>query len=295
MRVVVFGAGALGSFFGGMLSKKHDVLLVGRKEHVDAINGGGLAIEGKTDFVAFPEASTSMREGDDADLVILTVKAYDTEEAVKEIAGKCSAPILSLQNGLRNEEMIERIAGADRAVGGVTTHGVRYVAPGRVEHTGIGETIVGEMDGSVSGRVKKFADALTGCGVHTEVSSNIKREIWRKAVVNAAINPLTAILRCRNGYLLENEHARKLMGRICREGMAVAGGLGLGIGDAMEKAEEVARLTAENQSSMLQSLLRKRRTEIEFINGEIARVGRKVGVETPVNSTIVEIIRAMES
>jgi len=156
------------------------------------------------------------------------------------------------------------------------------------------QTIIGEMDGSVSGRVRKFADALTGCGVHTEISSNIKREIWRKAVVNAAINPLTAILGCRNGYLLENEHARKLMEGICREGMAVAGGLGVDIGDAVEKAMEVARLTADNQSSMLQSLLRKRRTEIDFINGEIVRAGEREGVETPLNSIIVSLVKAME-
>lgn len=294
MRVVVFGAGALGSFFGGMLSKKHDVLLVGRKEHIDSINGNGLRIEGKTDFVAFPEASTSMEEGDDADLVILTVKAYDTEKAVEEIERKCPAPVLSLQNGLGNEETIGIIAGASRVVGGVTTHGVRYVSPGRVEHTGVGETVIGEMDGSVSDRVKKFADAITECGIKTMVSENIKREIWRKAVVNAAINPLTAILGCRNGYLLENEHTRKLMEEICMEGIAVAGGVGVDIGDAVEKVMEVARLTADNQSSMLQSVLRKKKTEIDFINGEIVRTGRKVGVKTPVNSTIVEIVRAME-
>ena len=294
MRVVVFGAGALGSFFGGMLSKRHDVLLVGRKEHVDAINGNGLRIEGKTDFVAFPEASISMEAGDDADLVILTVKAYDTEEAAEEIAGRCYAPVLSLQNGLGNEETIAKIAGSGRAIGGVTTHGVRYVAPGVVEHTGVGETVIGEMDGSVSDRVKKFADMMTECGIRTNVSENIKKEIWRKAIVNSAINPLTAILGCRNGYLLKNEHARKLMEEICMEGMAVSKSIGIDVDNAVEKAEEVARLTSENQSSMLQSLLRHKKTEIEFINGKIVGIGRKERVETPVNSAIVEIVRAME-
>ncbi len=278
-----------------MLSGRHDVLLIGRKSHVDEIKKNGLEISGKTNFVAHPDAAAAMGREDEADLVILTVKAYDTEKAVREIVDKCPAPILSLQNGLKNEDTISKIAGGKRAVGGIITHGVRYLSPGKIIHTGTGETIIGEMDGSLSERIKKFANALTECGIETKVSGNIRTEIWRKAIVNAAINPLTAILGCKNGYLLEDEHAKKLMKEICMEGMAVSKSIGIDIsGDIVEKAREVARLTADNHSSMLQSINRNKRTEIDYINGEIVRTGRRNGIETPINSALVEIVKAME-
>jgi len=294
MKIVVFGAGALGSFVGGMLSKKHDVILVGRKSHVEKINKKGLRISGETDYVAHPGATTFLEEMD-ADLVILTVKAYDTREAVKEIVKKCDSPILSLQNGIGNEDIISEIAGRETTIGGITTHGVRYVSPGNIIHTGKGETIIGEMDGSLTRRVKNFADAMTECGLDTEISRNITREIWRKAIVNASINPLTAVLRCKNGYLLENENARRLMKKICSEASMAAKSNGIDVGNVMEKVEEVAHLTKENYSSMLQSVIMGKKTEIDYINGEIVKIGMKNGIEMPANSFLIELVKAMEN
>lgn len=294
MKIVVFGAGALGSFVGGMLSKKHDVILVGRENHVKEINKKGLRISGETDYVAHPDAITFL-EKQDADLVILTVKAYDTRQAVEEIAGKCDSPILSLQNGIGNEDIISEIAGRERIIGGITTHGVRYVSPGNIIHTGKGETIIGEMDGSISERVKNFADAMTECGIETKVSRNIRREIWRKAIVNASINPLTAVLRCKNGYLLENKHAMSLMKKICMEASMAAKSNGIDVGDVMEKVEEVAYMTKENYSSMLQSVIMGKKTEIDYINGEIVKIGMKKGIEMPVNYVLIELVKAMEN
>jgi 2-dehydropantoate 2-reductase len=234
-------------------------------------------------------------EDNGIDLVILTVKAYGTINAAKKIRNACSAPILSLQNGIKNEEIIEKIVGEKRTIGGITTHGVRYISPGKIRHTGMGNTIIGEMDGSVSKRIKKFASAFSECGIETTISSNIRKEIWRKAIVNASINPLTAILRCRNGYLLDNKHAKKLMECICREAVMVSKSAGMDPGDEIiKKVEEVACLTRENYSSMLQSIIRNKKTEIDHINGEIVKIGRKNGIETPINSTLVAIIKAME-
>jgi len=294
MKIVVFGAGALGSFVGGMLSKKHDVVLVGRENHVEEINKKGLRISGETDYVAHPGATTFI-EKQDADLVILTVKAYDTYQAVKEIVKKCDSPILSLQNGIGNEDIISEIAGRERTVGGITTHGVRYVSPGNIIHTGKGETIIGEMDGSLTRRVKNFADAMTECGIETKVSGNIMREIWRKAIVNASINPLTAVLRCKNGYLLENKHAMGLMKKICNEASMAAKSNGIDVGDVMKKVKEVAYLTRENYSSMLQSVIMGKNTEIDYINGEIVKIGMKKGIEMPANSFLIELVKAMEN
>jgi len=303
-----------------MLSKKHDVILVGRENHVEEINKKGLRISGETDYVAHPDAITFL-EKQDADLVILTVKAYDTRQAVEEIVGKCDSPILSLQNGIGNEEIISEIAGRERTIGGITTHGVRYVSPGNIIHTGKGETIIGEMDGSltrrvgsISERVKNFADAMTECGIETKVSRNIRREIWRKAIVNASINPLnirreiwrkaivnasinplTAVLRCKNGYLLENKHAMSLMKKICMEASMAAKSNGIDVGNVMKKVEEVAYMTKENYSSMLQSVIMGKKTEIDYINGEILKIGMKKGIEMPANSFLIELVKAMEN
>lgn len=278
-----------------MLSRKHDVLLIGRRDHVHAIKKNGLKISGKTNFIAYPDATVTMKEGNEIDIVILAVKAYDTEKAVKKIANICSAPILSLQNGIKNEEIVMEISGEKRAIGGITTHGVRYISPGEVCHTGVGETIIGEMDGSISERIKKFANMLSECRIETKISEDIRKEIWRKAIVNAAINPLTAILRCKNGYLLETTHTKKLMEDICKEATMVSKSAGIDVGnDVIKKVKEVAYLTRENHSSMLQSAIRNKRTEIDYINGEIARIGKKNGIETPINSTLVAIIKAME-
>lgn len=289
---MIYGAGALGSYVGGMLSRQHEVTLVGRREHMDAIRQAGLHITGETEVVAHPTVATSLDR--DADLVVLTVKAYDTAAAARDIAATCSAPVLSLQNGLDNEQTLADALGQRRVIGGVTSHGVRYLEPGHVEHTGTGETAIGELDGALSRRVEAIAGMLTECGIATTVSSDIRREIWRKAVVNAAVNPLTAMLGCKNGRLLEDEQLRQLMHRICEEGAAVARACSVDVGSITATAEEVARRTADNHSSMLQSLQRGQPTEIDHINGAIAAHGEKHGVATPVNETLTRLVAAME-
>ncbi|MDD3493308.1 MAG: 2-dehydropantoate 2-reductase [Candidatus Thermoplasmatota archaeon] len=298
MNVIVYGAGALGSFFGGLLSTQHQVTLVGRPAHVQAVKREGLRISGETSLVAHPAAVTSLSEAPDAvhsDLVLLTVKAFHTRQAVEDVAAHTSAPLLSLQNGLGNEEAIAEGAGEGRALGGVTTHGVLFVEPGHVRHTGSGDTIVGELDGSLSPRVRRIADGFSAAGIPTLVSSDIRRDLWRKALVNAAINPLSAVLRCKNGYLLENPHARRVMEDVCEEGSAVARAAGIDVGqDVMDRVTEVATHTRENLSSMLQSLLAGKRTEIDHINGVIVSRGQEEGISTPVNATLISIVRALE-
>jgi len=290
---VIYGAGALGSFVGGMLSQRHEVTLVGRREHMTAIKQHGLCISGATELTVHPMTAEALSDRD-VDLVVLTVKAYDTAAAAEDIAATCGAPVLSLQNGLENEQTLQEMLGEGRVIGGVISHGVRYAGPGHVEHTGTGDTVIGELDGTISRRVETIADALSGCDIATTPSDDIWRMIWRKAVVNAAINPLTALLRCRNGFLLENEDTRRLMHTICREGIMVASACDVDVNDVVEQAELVARRTARNHSSMLQSLEHGRPTEIDHINGAIAAHGKKHGVAAPVNETLTRLVRALE-
>jgi 2-dehydropantoate 2-reductase len=300
MKILVFGTGALGGFVGGILSQKYDVTIYGREGKMLPIQNSGLRITGVTDIVVHPKTVYKLEDLKDLifDLIILTVKSYDTEsamEAIKEIIGEKSA-VLSLQNGLDNEEIISKIIGKQRTIGGVTSHGLTFVEPGHVRHAGEGETKIGEMDGQQSERIKEIAQVLSSSGIETEISSNIKKEIWIKGIVNAGINPLTALTRLQNGYLLKIPSLEKLLEKTCLEFIEAAKleGIDLSDCDTIEKTKMVASLTAENRSSMLQDIERGRKTEIDSINGKIVMIGQKHGIETPINSTLVSLIKGIE-
>lgn len=294
MRFIVFGAGALGSLFGGLLSRHHDVLLVGREEHLSAIARRGLIIEGITSGIFHPATEW---DGSSYDVVLLTTKAYDTERAAREIRATFGEmTVLSLQNGIGNEEMLAEVFGRERVVGGVTSHGATFIEPGRIRHAGAGETLVGMLDATAPDVLKKIADAFNRCGIPTAITGTIQREIWRKTAINAAINGLTSILRCRNGFLLENEHASHLLERVCDECRAIARAVHVDIGeDISEKTREVASHTAENISSMLQDILKGKKTEVDEIHGVFAATAHAHGISAPVTEFLTHAIKAMEN
>ncbi len=300
MKILLFGAGALGGFLGGLLYRKYDVTLYGREEKLLPIQKSGMKITGINDFVAHPKTIFTPEElsAQEFELVILAVKSYDTNSAmdiIKKFASQTSK-ILSLQNGLDNEIKIAEAIGEERTLGGVTSHGITYVGPGHVHHAGIGETIIGEMDGRETERIKEVAWALSSVGIETRISGNIGSEIWTKGIVNAAINPLTALTRLRNGFLLKIPHLTRLLEDTCSECIKVAEAAKIDLlgCNVIEKTKNVARLTAENRSSMLQDIERGKRTEIESINGAIVEVGKKHGVKTPINSSLVALVKGIE-
>lgn len=300
MKILVFGAGALGGFVGGVLSQKYDVTLFGREKKMLPIQNSGLRITGVTDIVAHPKVAFDPNDlkGGDFDLIILAVKSYDTDSAMEIIKNILSqnTSVLSLQNGLDNEVKISKSIGKHRTLGGVTSHGLTFMEPGHVHHAGVGETKIGEMDGSESERIIEIADALSSVGIETKVSQEIKKEIWVKGIVNAGINPLTALTRLKNGYLLKIPSLEKLLESTCTECIEVAkvDGKDLSVSDTIEMTKNVAKLTAENRSSMLQDIERGRKTEIDSINGRIVEIGKKHGIETPINSTLVSLIKGIE-
>ena len=295
MRFLVFGAGAMGSLIGGLLAQKHDVTLVARKAHVEAIRKQGLVIHGRTELRVEPRAVETAADAYRPDVVLLTVKSYDTETAVRELRPFWqTATILSLQNGLGNVEQLA--CAADRVLGGVTYHGVTFVGPGEVTHAGTGDTVVGPIKGSSPEEAERIRAAFEGCGLAATVTEDIQRVLWTKAVVNACFNPITGLLRVRSGALGRSGELMECCRWVVDEAVAVARGEGIDLApDAlMERVRAVASATAENKSSMLQDLERGRRTEIDAINGWIAQKGAEHGLACPVNRTLTLLVKAAE-
>ncbi len=294
VKILVFGAGAIGSLLGGLLSRDHDVTIVARKAHVDAVNRKGLRIEGLTTFLAWPTATEATPDGD-FDLVFVTTKAYDTATAVDALRASWRRSVfVTLQNGLGNAEAIA--AKADRVVAGTTTHGVTFAAPGHIVHAGAGDTIVGAWRGVDGSDVRRIADALTAAGIRTTVTDDVLRELWAKAVVNAAINPLTAVLRRPNGVLARDQDLRGIVERLAREGASAgkAAGIAMDPDDVAGRALEVAAKTAENRSSMLQDVERGHRTEVDAITGALLRAAAAAGLALPYNERVYELVRGLE-
>lgn len=295
MKVLVFGAGALGSVFGGLLSTRHEVTLVGRKDHVDAVRRDGLHLSGLNEGAYGPAACLTTEGLEVQDLVLITVKAYDTRTAVREVASVVGEGTLvaSLQNGLGNSKILEQAFGT-RAVIGVPFLGATHLGPGRVCLAGLGETVVGSSSGH-HGSAIAVGEVLSEGGITTRVSANICSEVWLKALVNACINPITALVRQENGCIRQRPDLCELSRSVCSEcaKVAAAKGISLGRSDPFEKVLEVARLTARNRSSMLQDVERGKRTEIDAINGAIADVGESLGLEMPLNRALWSLVRSL--
>jgi len=299
LKVVIVGSGAMGSLFGGLLAKSGvDITLVGRKKAVEVIKRDGLSITGVSgDHRVKVEITHKPSEIGVADLVMIIVKAYDTEQAVidaKPLIGK-NTWVMCLQNGLGNEETAANVVGKERIIRGVTTNGAILEKPGKVIHTGAGETIIGRCYGPNTPEVENIAQMLTQSGLTTTVTQNITGVVWGKTLVNAGINPFGALTGLRNGELLEVPEIVVSMKELVREGMEVAYRLGVNLTfDPVEKTFEVARETAENKNSMLQDIERGKRTEIDYINGAISRYGQKHKVPTPMNDLITSLVKGLE-
>jgi 2-dehydropantoate 2-reductase len=183
------------------------------------------------------------------------------------------------------------VVSKEKIVGGSTTLGANELGPGYIHHAGEGDTFIGELNGSLSTRVREIAETLTEAGIRVGVREDIRKIIWNKLIINVGINALTAILRVRNGVLVEHQPSKNLMEAAVSEAVRVAATQGIVFDEAeiQNRVKEVARRTAENRSSMLQDMLAGRRTEIDYINGAVARLG-----DSPVNRALCDLVRALE-
>ncbi len=259
MRIAVFGAGALGSVIGAILSHKNDVLLITRGEHLKRIKERGLVVKGLTDGTYRLNAESYYPGG--YDLIILTVKAYQTEDALREIKREYSGePLITFQNGVG---VVNTLTDFD-IIPGVTSHGATLLEPGTVMHAGYGDTYIGEKDGRITERVLTIAKNFTECGLKTEVVNDIMERRWIKAAVNACINPLATVLNVPNGVLVEDENLKEIMRCIANECSSVLAEKGINA-DIFSLAIDVAKKTGKNICSMLQDVRRGRKTEVDYI------------------------------
>jgi 2-dehydropantoate 2-reductase len=300
MKIVIMGAGAMGSLFAGFLvSSDQEVWLVDiRQEQIDAIRSVGLTVEknGKSQILHVNATSdvTSMGK---ADFVLFFVKSYHTEKAASDafILQKEDTIFLTLQNGLGNEEAICKFINPKKVMLGVTNHGATLLGPGHIRHAGWGKTYIGELDGKITDRATYVARTFSNAEIETEVSPNIHDLIWGKLLTNVGINALTALTGLKNGQLLDFPETLRLMETLISEAAEVAGKKGIRIeGDPIHKARAIAEATRKNRSSMGQDVDFKRKTEIDAINGAVVREAKRLGISVPYNQMITDLVKVFE-
>ena len=301
MKIAIIGAGAMGSLYGGYLSRtEEEVYLIDIwKEHVDEINSHGLSIQEKDgELLVHPKAFMNPEEIGTVDLVIVFVKSFLTGKAMEKnlaLLGQDTI-VMSLQNGYGNLEQIAEYVRIENIIAGTTAHGASMLSPGHIRHGGSGDTQIGWVRNGDGDRINEIAGVLRGAGFATVVSADVMELVWSKLIVNVGINALTALLRVKNGELLRMDETRELMRMAVLEAVEVAAAAGVKF-DAEEMARkvvEIAFATGENTSSMLQDILNNRKTEIDSINGAIVEEGRKYSILTPVNSVLTKLVRALE-
>jgi 2-dehydropantoate 2-reductase len=304
MRICFVGAGALGSTIGGALPRGGaDVFLIDPfQAHVNAINTYGLRmLEGDVETTVKLSARTSAAEvGAIADLVIVLVKSYHTRAAVRA-AAPIFGPrtvVMSLQNGLGHEEILAEELGRERVMAGKTYVGGVLLGPGRVRSGVVGkETIIGELDGRITPRAEAIAAAFNRAGLITAVSDNILGAMWDKLFINVAGGGVTAITGLTYGGLYSLPELETCALTAIAEAIAVARAAGIRISITDPKhawTMASAGLPPQFKTSMLQSLQSGGQTEVDFIHGSVVRLGAKLGVPTPVNSTLVALVKGLE-
>ena len=303
MKITIVGPGAMGCLFAALLTRAkadNDIWLLDKDpERVKRIKTKGVSIEGATSFKSCVNITADPNIIGYCELVVICTKSYDTETALKSIKPlqKDDTNVLSLQNGIGNLQFITDMVGEERAVCGMTAHGATLIAEGKVKQIGKGETVIGKSTGKIFKDLRNISSIFNGAGILTKTSRDVNSVIWSKLIINAGINALAGICRLSNGALLNYEGTRELMRQAVIESTKVAKRhkVRLIFDDPLQKVESICKNTAANTCSMLQDIIRKKETEIDFINGAIVRYAKSSGVKVPVNEMLVQLVKAIES
>ncbi len=287
------GAGAVGCYYGGMLARAgHDVTLIARPQHVEAVQKRGLRMETKAFDAYVPvQASAEASGARGAKLVLFSVKSTDTERAGAALAPyvEPGAVVLSLQNGVDNAERLAATLGRD-VIPAVVYAAVEMAGPGHVRHHGRGELVIGPSSASA-----RIAVAFAAAGIPVEVSDNVSGTLWAKLVVNCAYNALSAITQLPYGRLVQGEGVPAVMRDVVDECLAVARAAGIEVpGDMHQATVRIAQTMPAQFSSTAQDLSRGKPTEIDHLNGFVVRKGEALGVPTPSNRLLVSLVKLLE-
>ncbi len=296
MKCVIFGAGAIGSLVAGLLYKAGlDISMIGRPSHVEAINENGLKIEGAVQTTVNVPAYSTHNGMKDVDLIVMTVKSYDTRMAMEECKNllKSRTRVLSLQNGIGNEDIVSEYT--RHVVGGCTNNGVVFLENGRIVYNSPGTTSIGNYHSHNDEIVYEIREAFERSGLQCTVSDNIKDEIFEKFLVNVGINALASIAGVKNGELLRNEELRAIFLELVNEATQVGRAKRFSCpDDAVSNVIKTVEMVSENTNSMLQDLRKGKRTEVAYFNGKVVEYGRETGVHTPYNIFVTNIIKFIE-
>ncbi len=288
------GAGAVGCYYGGMLARAgHDVVLIGRLRHAEAINRDGLRLE----TVSFNEcirleACTASSGVENADVVLCCVKSSDTVQAASEMAPflKPDAVVVSLQNGIENPDLL-RAQLHQKVLPAAVYVATEMAGDGHVRHHGAGQLVIGQ-----SPRSRDVADMFVSAGIPVEISENIQGVLWTKLIINCAYNALSAITTLPYGKLVQHEGVEQVLRDVVEECLAVATKAGVTpVGDVREGVQRIPKIMANQTSSTAQDLKRGRKSEIDHLNGCIVRQGEALGVATPVNRLLHTLVKILES
>ncbi|MCE5261970.1 MAG: 2-dehydropantoate 2-reductase [Deltaproteobacteria bacterium] len=303
MNILVLGAGAIGSLLGARLSRTEASICLysTNRRHMGTVARDGLFVEELDGSVSNFKLTTCFdpeRMPWQPDVVLVVVKAYATETAVSSILHLCSAStiFLTLQNGIGNWERIAEIVGRRATLAGSTSQGATLVGSGRVRHGGNGPTFIGEPGESPGERVHDLLSLFRQAGLAAEPSEDVQKLIWEKLIVNVGINAITGLTGIRNGIIAEMRDASELCRCAVEEAIMIARYRGFPISyEMVDRVSVVARATARNRSSMAQDVDKKKKTEIDSINGAVVRLGREVGIRTPVNHALTCLVKIMEN
>ena len=296
MEILILGTGALATLFAARLAKAgHIVSMLGTwMDGIDALNrDGARLVDANGKETQYPvHATDDPRECEGTKYAIVLVKAWQTERVAHQLK-ECLADdgiALTLQNGLGNRETLIHSLGLDRVALGITTTGATLLGPGLAKAGG--EGIISLEQNQAIGPME---EAFRSAGFNIQLVEDAQSLVWGKLVINAGINPLTALLRVKNGELLERSSARELMQALAIEtaNVAQAENIALPFDDPVTMVEDVAHKTAANTSSMLQDVLRNAPTEIDAICGAVVKAAQKHGMEAPVNRVCLELVKAL--
>ncbi|MFQ6088893.1 MAG: ketopantoate reductase family protein [Candidatus Methanofastidiosia archaeon] len=332
MRFLIVGGGAVGGIVGASLEKGGESVVIYDRncEHVKAINKRGLLISdiGREERVRLKATCHLEELKGKFDVILLCVRAYSTFETMKKVRPHLEddGMVVSLQNGMGNEELIASVVGEERTVGGVVGFSATKISAGHITMTSsTSKLVIGRLDGKLTKSLRKLGDVLNK-GIPTEVSSNIKGHLFTKLLINSGVSSLQGLTGLAFKDLIKEKEAKPIFFRIITEGLRIAKALkikpkklyskiDLHIFEVKESSQSLlereyrklrdflyfqliklfARKFSRMRSSMILELENKRRTEIKFLNGYLVSQGKRLGVSTPINERVFRLIREIEN